>query len=92
MRPDDRPALNFATSTITDVIPVATAPKPFTNACHSRPRCFSIFSQCTTIPACDNVNARNAPIAYRGISRSVTPPNRIRISAVNPVSAYIPCE
>ena len=34
-------------------------------------------SQCITIPACDMVNARKAPTAKSGISRSVTPPKAI---------------
>ena len=43
--------------------------------------------QCRTIPAWLKVNARNAPIAYSGISRSVTPSKTIRRSAVSPGSA-----
>src|SRR6266403_1079775 len=39
---------------------------------------FSVFPsrhQCTTIPACDNVNERKTPTAYSGIRRLVSPRN-----------------
>jgi integrase len=35
-----------------------------------------VLFQCITIPNCESVNARNAPTANNGISRSVIPPNK----------------
>ena len=34
--------------------------------------------QCLTIPNCESVKARNAPTAYSGMSRSVTPQKTIK--------------
>ncbi len=48
------------------------APSPFTIMLCSAPGP-RVLRQCPTIPACDSVNARNAPIANSGINRSVTP-------------------
>jgi len=43
-------------------MPVTVAPSPFTNALFTQcgPR---FFRQCITMPACESVNARNAPTA-----------------------------
>jgi hypothetical protein len=55
------PSTNFATSTTTTVTPVTNAPNPFTRAL--QPMRAAIFRQCITMPACESVNARNAPTA-----------------------------
>ena len=66
------PEVNFATSTTISVTPVASAPIPLINMLCRAPRP-GLRIQCPTIPACESVNARNAPMANSGISRSVTP-------------------
>ena len=55
------PSANFETTTTTSVMPVATAP---TALIHSERRCAPAPTrrQCCTMPACESVNARNAPI------------------------------
>src|SRR5208283_790269 len=84
------PSTNFATSTTTTVTPVTNAPNPFTSAYFLQ--CGALaFHQCRTIPACESVNARNAPTAYNGINRSVTPPNRNSSTPANTASTTIPC-
>ena len=69
------------------VTPVAMAPVPLIAI--STWRClFSLsFCQCFTMPAWESVKAKNAPMAYSEINRSVLPSNMIRITNVNPVSA-----
>ena len=82
------PEVNLAASTMSVVAPVATAPVPLTNMCQPRPVWLaSCFCQCFTIPACERVNARNAPIAYSEMMLSMLPPNISRMIAVNAVSA-----
>src|SRR4051794_14545611 len=46
--------------------------------------------QCTTIPACDRVNERNTPTAYRGISLEVSPPKPETSIAAKSASAAMP--
>ena len=60
------PSRNFDTRTTTRVTPVQTAPAALIT--------IDFFAwlpasrlQCTTIPACESVNARNAPTANSGI-------------------------
>ena len=36
--------------------------------------------QCTTMPVCDMVNVKNAPMANSGIKRSVMPSNTVNSS------------
>ena len=75
------PSANLVTITIKSVIPVATEPRPLMNALTRAPESFDL-SQWTTMPACDNVNARKAPTAKSGISLSVTP-----LKAINRIAA-----
>ena len=86
------PSANFATTITSAVIPVAKAPSPFTRMLCQVPAHDAVLTQCPTIPTCDKVNARNAPTANKGISRSVTPPNRISSSPARIASAQIPSE
>ena len=59
----------------------------------SRPRFrASCRRQCTTMPTWLIVKVRKAPIAKRGISRSVMPPNRISKPPAVAVSTAIPTE
>src|ERR1035438_7787232 len=51
-----------------------------------------LASQWKTMPVCESVNARKAPTANSGIRRSVTPPNRINITAASAASTYTPWE
>jgi hypothetical protein len=83
--------VNFETATTTRVIPVATAPAPLTtsDARAPRPPC---RRQCCTIPACESVNARKAPMANSGIRRSVTPPNTTKSAPAIKDKSTIPCE
>ena len=85
------PEVNFATSTTTSVTPVATAPRPLTSMFRTAPGP-RFLHQWPTIPACESVNARNAPIAKSGISRSVTPPKTISRIAASAKSTTMPCE
>ena len=67
------PSTNFATSTTSSVTPVATAPAALTRMLATR-GLPGARTQCTTMPACDSVKARKAPMAKSGISLSVIPP------------------
>ena len=80
------PSANFATSTTTRVTPVARAPSPLIDDVERRGARPPARSQCATMPACESVNARNAPTANSGISRSVMPPKTISRNADSAVS------
>src|SRR6266478_10217342 len=86
------PAANFATTITITVIPVAKAPSPLTSIPRATSNPDAVRHQCPTIPACDKVNAINAPTANKGIRRSVTPPNKISKSPAKSASAQMPCE
>ena len=85
------PSRNLETSTTTSVTPVQTAPAALIaidfRACGPPSR-----HQCATIPACESVNARNAPTANSGIRWSVIPPKAIRSPADSAARTRMPCE
>ena len=61
------PLVNFEIMTTSSTTKVATAP----TALMTTPRCqpgSRTLRWCTTMPACDSVNATNTPTAYSGIS------------------------
>ena len=68
------PSPNFATRMISVVTPVASMRTAFISS--ARSACASSRRrrhQWATMPACDMVNARKAPIANSGMSESVMP-------------------
>ena len=50
------------------------------------------FRQCATIPACERVNAKNAPMANKGIRLSVMPPKPMSSPADRTASTSMPRE
>src|SRR5262245_16785300 len=83
------PSVNFAARTTRTVIPVAMPPNPFATMVRTAPGP-PTRNQWPTIPACDSVNARNAPTANSGMRRSVTPRNTIKSSLASTASDTIP--
>ncbi len=50
------------------------------------------FWWCRTMPACDNVNERNTPTAYSGISALVLPPKAMMSAPAAVASTSTPFE
>ena len=70
---------------------VAIAPARFVASRRRAPRPRS-RAQCATIPACDSVNAENAPTAKSGMRRSVIPRKTASRSAASTASTTMPLE
>ena len=83
------PSVSFETAMTTSVTPVAAAPIAFIVIARFAPGPPE-RRQCATMPSCDSVNARNAPIAKSGISRSVTPPKAMSSSAATTARKMMP--
>ena len=71
--------------------PVAHAPRPLTSAFSCQWRPFK-RRQCSTMPACDRVNAVKTATAYSGSSAPVDPPNTMISSALRVPRIKMPFE
>ena len=80
------PSVNLAATMMSSAIRVVAVPTALTpSRSDRRPRPATpperiSRSQCDTIPACDSVKVRKAPMANKGMSRSVMPPKPTRSS------------
>ena len=81
--------MNFDAVTTTAATPVRIAPKPLRASLNRHP-VGRVSHQCRTMPACDNVNPTNTPIANSGTSVFMSPRAPISSTAETSVRNPIP--